>query len=685
MVGKTHFAKSVLFSLTPLLVLFAVLEGGLWLLGLPAQNQIHDPYVGFAAEIPLFIQTTGEGGDTRMRTAANKLRFFNDQEFSSQKAPGARRVFCLGGSTTYGRPYRNATSFCGWLGRYLQLASPETKWEVINAGGISYASYRATALMEELTNYEPDLFVVYSGHNEFLEERTYRSLRERPAALRWLDLRLRSLRSVAALELLLTSIRGSGPAPEGREQLSAEVETRLESSLGPAAYQRDDALSEAIVEHYRLNLERMVALARGSGAQLMLVVPADNLSASSPFKSEPSGALSPDKRRLFAASLERARVQMKAEQWGVARASFEQAVEIDSRHAHALYGLGRASLALGDVTRARQELTRARDEDICPLRAISPIVEAVRGLPSNFGVKVIDFPRLLAGASSPAGVPPGENWFLDHVHPTIEGHQLLAKAVLREVAALGWLSVGVDGLAEELELLDQQVRETLDSKEHGVAFRNLAKVMGWAGKYEDAARMARRALDVLGDDSESYFLLAINASAVGDHEQAVAFLREALRIEPSWSRVRHNLAIELSRSQRYEEALAHYDRLIQEDPGHHSLTYNRANTLLKLDRLDEAIAGFRSAIEQDPEDIDARYNLARAYKRAERPELARVELEMLLEIDSEDRDARAELESLVEQVRPAPSRLDDSHHALEVSERRAELASGSLLAEELRL
>ncbi len=27
--------------------------------------------------------------------------------------------------------------------------------------------------MEELTKYEPDMFIVYTGHNEFLEERTY--------------------------------------------------------------------------------------------------------------------------------------------------------------------------------------------------------------------------------------------------------------------------------------------------------------------------------------------------------------------------------------------------------------------------------------------------------------------------------------------------------------------------------
>ena len=79
----------------------------------------------------------------------------------------------MGGSTTYGRPYFDNVSFCGWLRAYLQAADPTRNWEVINAGGVSYASYRVAILMEELVEYDPDLFIVYSGHNEFLERRTY--------------------------------------------------------------------------------------------------------------------------------------------------------------------------------------------------------------------------------------------------------------------------------------------------------------------------------------------------------------------------------------------------------------------------------------------------------------------------------------------------------------------------------
>ena len=55
--------------------------------------------------------------------------------------------------------------------------------EIINTGGISYASYRVARLMEELLAYQPDVFVIYTGHNEFLEKRIYHKRPSLPTGL----------------------------------------------------------------------------------------------------------------------------------------------------------------------------------------------------------------------------------------------------------------------------------------------------------------------------------------------------------------------------------------------------------------------------------------------------------------------------------------------------------------------
>ena len=103
---------------------------------------------------------------------------------SRHKPPGTYRIVCLGGSATYGRPFFDHTSFAGWLRAFLPKADPSRNWEVINAGAISYASYRVKGLMAELARYEPDLFIAYMGHNEFLERRTYAGVFETPGLVR---------------------------------------------------------------------------------------------------------------------------------------------------------------------------------------------------------------------------------------------------------------------------------------------------------------------------------------------------------------------------------------------------------------------------------------------------------------------------------------------------------------------
>jgi hypothetical protein len=46
----------------------------------------------------------------------------------------------MGGSTVYGRPYDDTTSFPGWLRELLPVADLTSNWEVINTGGESYAN-----------------------------------------------------------------------------------------------------------------------------------------------------------------------------------------------------------------------------------------------------------------------------------------------------------------------------------------------------------------------------------------------------------------------------------------------------------------------------------------------------------------------------------------------------------------
>ena len=601
--------RNLAFASIPLVALWLVVEGGLRLAGVGSTLEREDPFVGFESTVPLFVLHEDDRGRTIYRTAGNKRRFFNAQRFLAEKPAGSKRVFCLGGSTTYGRPYGDTTSFCGWLREALFVLAPDTHWEVVNAGGISYASYRVAALMDELVGYEPDLFVVYTGHNEFLEERTYSAVRDTPAWWRAIDRRLRGLRSYAVVSRLMRP----------PELLPTEVDARLDSSIGLDAYTRDDALASAIALHFRANLERIVDTAARAGAELVLVTPAGNLADSAPFKSELSVGLSAEATRTFDEHLARGKAKLRSGDAGEAVTELSRAVGIDGRYAKARFDLGRALLSSGDFQAATREFEAARDEDVCPLRATAEIVRISREVASEREVLHVDYPQLLAAASDDEPRPEGADWFLDHVHPTIEGHQLLARALLDRLHESGWLSADPRTASQQLDQMQARVVSELDPERHGVALRNLAKVLSWAGKTEEAARAAERALEFLPDDPESLFVLAIEASEWNEHSRAIALLREVLWYDPDWVKARLNLGVELSRTGRPGEAREEYLRVLELAPDHPSVRFNLANVLARMGRREEAIVAYRESLAMYPEDGDARRMLAKLTGEAVRP------------------------------------------------------------------
>jgi lysophospholipase L1-like esterase len=100
------------------------------------------------------------------------------------------RVFAFGGSATAGMGFPYNGSFSRWLERMLQAAYPGREVEVVNMGRVGYSTEQVKVLLDEvLEKAEPDLLVVYSGHNEFLDVKARLALAGPPASQLsdWLD------------------------------------------------------------------------------------------------------------------------------------------------------------------------------------------------------------------------------------------------------------------------------------------------------------------------------------------------------------------------------------------------------------------------------------------------------------------------------------------------------------------
>ena len=94
---KLSVRKKLLFGLAATAGFFLLLELSLALAGVQPLYLTEDPFVGFQPGAKLFVPD----GEV-MRTNSVKLCFFNPQSFPVKKGPDTYRIFCLGGSTTFG-------------------------------------------------------------------------------------------------------------------------------------------------------------------------------------------------------------------------------------------------------------------------------------------------------------------------------------------------------------------------------------------------------------------------------------------------------------------------------------------------------------------------------------------------------------------------------------------------------
>ncbi len=499
-----------------------MVELTLWLAGIQPVTNTRDPFVGFSKQVPLMEQVRDEAGKEILRTARSKLVWFNDQSFPKLKEKGVRRIFSLGGSTTFGHPYDDTTSFSGWMRECLPVADASKRWEVINCGGISYASYRVTALMEELVQYEPDLFVVFSAHNEFLERRTYADMFERSTVSLQVHAALSRTRTFATADRL---IHGEPTKPSNL--LPAEVDEVLNHTIGPTDYHRDPKWRGQVLAHYALNLRRMVAIARRANCKIVFVTPASNERNCSPFKSEFASRVTETQRTEVFELISQAERESTANELEAAMTTLNKAKQIAPEFSETRYRLGQVLMQANEYEEAHIEFMAALNEDICPLRAVDEITAAIRNVGKDLDVPVVDFEKQLRNLCEQqlGHRCLGEEYFLDHVHPTVEVNRRLALWIIDELQQSKIIH-GNDltrpQVQSDLTAATERVMNRIDQRAHGVALRNLAKVLHWSGKFAEAAPRASDSLELLVDDPESRYVLADCLHHTGDDEGALA-------------------------------------------------------------------------------------------------------------------------------------------------------------------
>src|SRR5262249_44649670 len=77
------------------------------------------------------------------------------------------RIFLVGESAAKGYPQPRNLASWAFLQKMLGDAWPDRKVEVINLGTTAVASFPVLGMLTEALEFEPDLVIIHTGHNEF--------------------------------------------------------------------------------------------------------------------------------------------------------------------------------------------------------------------------------------------------------------------------------------------------------------------------------------------------------------------------------------------------------------------------------------------------------------------------------------------------------------------------------------
>jgi len=395
-------------------------EGAVRLAGIRIAD---DPFLEFG-RVESFFERINVGGRPHLRFKLIEDDRERDVTFPAVKAPGTFRVFCLGSSAGAGWPHPASESYSAYLANALRRAFPDRTIEVLNVSVLAYAAYRVRLIFQQIIDLEPDLVVVYTGNNEFLEKRSYGERDSWHASLARLADRLVLYRLARGSRVGRRLFPENTFSSENREHIAYEVWSKIQRlSLW---LRKDPEQFSMVQQHYAFSIRSMAAEARARAVPVILVTVPVNLRDWRPNVSE---------QPLSGADLVRWQDAYRQGRTALVRGEAAAAVEflanatrLNPENADSTFFLARALEAAGRFAEAHSAYSRARDLDFNPFRALSSFADIVREIAAGSDhVLCADAEKAFQSASAPRA--PGFDLFLDYVHPTKRGNLILAKLV----------------------------------------------------------------------------------------------------------------------------------------------------------------------------------------------------------------------------------------------------------------
>jgi tetratricopeptide (TPR) repeat protein len=387
----------------------------------------------YGPNLSLFNVETVNGKAYYKMNSSVKNRYFSRFDFDPTTSPeyflvskpfNTFRIFCLGGSTTVGYPYWYNGAFSSFLRDRLKAVFPDRSIEIVNLGMTATNSYTVVDLCQELIEYDPDLFIVYDGHNEFYGALGVAS-NESGISSKWMTrlylsiIHLKTFQLVKNIISEIYSLFDDTPIDYSNRKTMMEQVAR-----GKNIPYRSELYNQCF-NIFQENLQELVDLCKSNQIPLFLSTQVSNLRDQFPFISDNSEELSQQQHSRFQQLYKDGMEFQSKKMIDSAIVYFRSAILLDSLYADIHYHLAQCLFIKGKKQGAYHHYILARDYDQLRFRTDSRFNNLIRSMEDQKNCFVADIEKSFQSVSKDSLI--GNNLILEHLHPNSRGNFLLAK------------------------------------------------------------------------------------------------------------------------------------------------------------------------------------------------------------------------------------------------------------------
>jgi tetratricopeptide (TPR) repeat protein len=388
--------------------------------------------LNYGGNLSLFIPLEAAPGYWRVNPQVG-LRYFanlrvapetSNDVFTAYKAAGTYRIFVLGGSSAYGYPFGHNGSLSKFLLQRLQAHFPEKRLEIVNLAMPAINSFSLLDMLAEALQQRPDALVIYAGHNEYygaLGVGSTESLGQSRAMIR-LYLKLQNFRTFLFLRRQIENLKRWFAKKSANAE--ADGATLMERMVGNKTIPFGSTTYHRGVEFFRQNLRELGQRAQEQSVPVYFCTLVSNLRDQAPFVSLASGEI--DSVRLRT-EMQKGRELEKTGAFAEALAIYQKLAEQEKVYAELYYRLGKCCEALQRVNEAQEFYQHARDLDALRFRAPTVFNTVIHEVAAATDNPLVQVDSAFAGAS-PQGLM-GNNLFLEHLHPNLQGYFMMAREI----------------------------------------------------------------------------------------------------------------------------------------------------------------------------------------------------------------------------------------------------------------